>query len=122
MNLLVETLSCLENNNKREEDIKFVMLLDKWATWENFKEIAKDINYDEGYGRAEISEELFIVGRDFWLERHEYDGSEWWELKSMPKRPKTKAEFTKKDVYDKWQLISAHFVEEMQGSYQETWD
>lgn len=122
MNLLVETLSCLENNNKREEDIKFVMLLDKWATWENFKEIAKDINYDEEYGRAEISEELFIVGRDFWLERHEYDGSEWWEFKSMPKRPKTKAEFTKKDVYDKWQLISAHFVEEMQESYQETWD
>ena len=24
------------------------------------------------------------LGRDFWLERHEYDGSEWWEYKSIP--------------------------------------
>lgn len=22
-----------------------------------------------------------------WLERHEYDGSEWWEYKTMPTEP-----------------------------------
>jgi hypothetical protein len=26
-----------------------------------------------------------VIGSDWWLERHEYDGSEWWEFKSLPK-------------------------------------
>ena len=41
------------------------------------------INYDSGYG----GQELFgiIVFKDCtWLERHEYDGSEWWERKELP--------------------------------------
>lgn len=25
-----------------------------------------------------------VVGDDWWLERHEYDGSEWWEFKRLP--------------------------------------
>lgn len=28
-----------------------------------------------------------IVGDDWWMERHEYDGSEWWEFKELPKKP-----------------------------------
>ena len=31
--------------------------------------------------------DLLIVGKDFWLERVEYDGSEWWEFKTMPREP-----------------------------------
>lgn len=41
------------------------------------------INYDNGYG----GQELFgtIVFKDgTWLERGEYDGSEWWEHRKLP--------------------------------------
>ena len=32
--------------------------------------------------------DLIVVGKDFWIERHEYDGSELWEFKRMPEEPK----------------------------------
>ena len=28
------------------------------------------------------------VGDNWWLERAEYDGSEWWEFKTIPKEPR----------------------------------
>jgi hypothetical protein len=31
---------------------------------------------------------IIVVGKDWWLERHEYDGSEWWEFKTMPDKNK----------------------------------
>ena len=31
--------------------------------------------------------DLLIVGDDWWLERHEYDGAEWWEFKTLPCEP-----------------------------------
>lgn len=48
-----------------------------------FLEILASIDYDNGYG----SQELFgtIVFKDgTWLERGEYDGSEWWEHHKLP--------------------------------------
>jgi hypothetical protein len=33
---------------------------------------------------------LQLVGETFWIERAEYDGSEWWEYKEIPKRPSCK--------------------------------
>ena len=49
--------------------------------WENFKEVA-NVEYDSGFGSPQVAEDLIIMGSDFWLERHEYDGSEWWEYKN----------------------------------------
>lgn len=50
------------------------------------KEFQKYSNtrYDDGYGAPEVAEDLLVIGADFWLERHEYDGLEWWEFKQMP--------------------------------------
>lgn len=48
-----------------------------------FLETLADINYDNGYG----GQELFgtIVFKDgTWLERAEYDGSEWWAHRKLP--------------------------------------
>ena len=42
------------------------------------------VHYNDGYGLEEINTKLILVGKDFWLERGTYDGSEWWEYKSMP--------------------------------------
>ncbi len=39
-----------------------------------------DFDYDAGFGRQELFGTVILT--DYrWLERHEYDGSEWWELK-----------------------------------------
>ena len=63
--------------------------------WDNNTTITKNIttlddlnfDYDAGYG----SQELFGVvycknsnNRPVWLTREEYDGSEWWDINTIP--------------------------------------
>ena len=84
-NLLKETKEILERHSKTFDDILFVgdksdhskMTVKEFLEHANFE-------YVDGYGLEEINTDLILVGKDFWLERHEYDGSEWWEYKSMP--------------------------------------
>ena len=85
-NLLAETKNILENNSKKFEEIIWIGGND-FFTKENFETIL-DVDYDSGFGGQEIATNLKIVGDSWWLERHEYDGSEWWEFKEMPKEPK----------------------------------
>lgn len=80
MNLLRETIEILANHNKTPEDVLWVGCSDFKSSWDNFKDVA-DIEYDSGYGGQEVAADLIIMGNDFWMERHEYDGSEWWEFK-----------------------------------------
>lgn len=54
-----------------------------WCTWDEFAAKANEV-YDSGYGCECVDRELKVVGDDWWLERHEYDGSEWWEFKQKP--------------------------------------
>lgn len=84
-NLYKETIECLLENRKTIKDITFAMIFGTRIPVANFIEIAKRTNYDAGYGGTEVEESLVIGGEDFWLERHEYDGREWWEYKTMPK-------------------------------------
>lgn len=42
--------------------------------------------YDDGYG-AQYLEGTVWFGNGTWLERKEYDGSEWWVVKSYPEIP-----------------------------------
>jgi hypothetical protein len=85
-NLLEETLKVLHENGKSEEDVMWCGSEEfGWFTWEDFKELA-NLEYDEGFGAQEVARDLVIVGKDFWLERHEYDGLEWWEFKQLPER------------------------------------
>lgn len=60
----------------------------EWCTWDEFAARANFV-YDAGFGGPEINESLRIIGDNWWLERHEYDGSEWWEYKTLPLKPKT---------------------------------
>ena len=84
-NLLEETKEILEQHSKTFDDILFVGD-DFTHTKMTAKEFLEHANfeYNDGYGIEEINTDLILVGKDFWLERHEYDGSEWWEYKSMP--------------------------------------
>lgn len=95
-NLLKETIECLNDNNKQPSDVLWVgRNCYDWAkkeqvvyknTWDNFC-LKANFEYDAGFGGNEIPMDLIVVGKDFWLERREYDGSEWWEFKTMPVEP-----------------------------------
>lgn len=89
-NLLKETIDCLKDYGKTENDVLWVGYYDNdggyKTTWDDFKSKA-NFEYDNNSGEAEISSNLVIVGSDFWLERDEYDGSEWWEFRAFPKEP-----------------------------------
>lgn len=87
MSLLEETLEILQENNKTEMDVLWCGSEKYgWFDFEHFKNIA-DVEYDDGYGAQEIAKDLIIVGKDFWLSRGEYDGSEWWKYNTFPIKP-----------------------------------
>jgi hypothetical protein len=86
MNLLQETIETLKSKGKTEADVLWVGTETHKCTMEDFMSIA-DTDYDSGFGSPEVAQDLLIVGENWWLERHEYDGSEWWEFKETPKEP-----------------------------------
>lgn len=46
-----------------------------------------DFEYDNDYGSQELFGTVWLHD-GIWLERGEYDGSEWWAYKKIPKIPK----------------------------------
>ena len=85
INLKDETLEILNKYGKTWDDVEWVGSVNWNLTVDkNQFLILADREYNNGYGGNEVSPDLVVVGKDFWLERHEYDGSEWWEYKSMP--------------------------------------
>ena len=91
MNLLQETIKKLDENGKSLSDVQFVMAGDSHGLYEIPLDaflILSNIDYDNDYGSAEINTSLTVVGAGWWLERAEYDGSEWWEYKETIKKPK----------------------------------
>lgn len=85
--LLTETLESLKRAGKAPADVLWVGSRDgKLAMpWDDFASIAR-VRYDSGYGGQEIAKDLVVVGNDWWMERREYDGSEWWEVQEPPLR------------------------------------
>ena len=45
-----------------------------------------DFTYDDGYGEQLLFGTIWL-DNNTWLERGEYDGSEWWEAKYRPDIP-----------------------------------
>ena len=88
INLLLETIAVLEDNNVFGSDVEWCgSETFGWFSWKDFEDIAKDIEYDDSFGTSYIPMDLVIVGHNWWLERGEYDGSEWWEFKKKPEKP-----------------------------------
>ena len=84
-NLLKETTETLNHYNKTLDDIEWFGNEEIELTGDLEKAI--DFYYDDGYGGQEVLNDLILVGKDFWLERHEYNGAEWWEYKKIPLKP-----------------------------------
>ena len=89
VNLLRETKQVLMEHGLSPEDVLWVGRpeCNIKCDWASFAKQANFI-YDNSYGSAEIPEDLVVVGKDWWLERYEYDGAEWWEFKRAPEEPK----------------------------------
>lgn len=88
INLLKETELILAGHGRTLKDIKWVSSGGDLIPVDLFL-IQADRFYDNGYGGAEVDESLIVSGDDWWLERREYDGSEWWEFCTTPVKPNT---------------------------------
>ena len=87
-NLLDETLEILERYGKTPTDVRWIGSNEwGWFTWNDFAKIASEAYYDSDFGLAEVAIDLVVAGNDWWLERGEYDGKEWWEFKCLPDKP-----------------------------------
>lgn len=96
MNLKNETFRILEKNDKDFTYIKWAVLFIDFGdsykdiilppnyTKEDLNKFINDIDfdYDDGFGGQEVFGKIMLV-TDSWLERGEYDGSEWWEYKRV---------------------------------------
>lgn len=86
MNLKQEILETLNENGKTIDDVKWVGCSDYKIPFDTFWQLC-DTEYDAGYGSPAVAEDLIICGDDFWLERREYDGSEWFSYMEKPPEP-----------------------------------
>ena len=130
MNLYKELVENLEENNKTIKEINFISI-DINYNWNkekvekvveidinDFIEIAKETDYDNGYGGNEIPMSLKIVGEDWWLERHEYDGSEWFEFKTLPLKPVKKEKISQDEANKIGQdFLLSREIENMKATY-----
>lgn len=111
MSIVKETEAVLGRNHKATKDVEWVGSKDgEYAiSWEDFATKFKNVDYYKGYGFQEIATDLVVVGSDWWLERREYDGSEWWEYKELPVKSK------KPKVFDKILKWDSPIKEIMEG-------
>ena len=65
------------------------ILLKEGYTPEEYEEFLQKLNfeYDAGYGGQELHGMIWLKEENTWMERGEYDGSEWWEYRKCPKIP-----------------------------------
>lgn len=85
-NLKEETIDKLHRSGKDISDIVWIGCKDFKIPVDLFWKLA-DKSYDAGYGSQKVATDLLVVGDNWWLERAEYDGSEWWEFKTSPVEP-----------------------------------
>jgi hypothetical protein len=85
-NLWDETLATLDYFRRRPNEILWVGGKTWSCSFVEFSRFASEVNYDSGFGLHRIASDLVIVGEDWWLERAEYDGSEWWRYCIKPER------------------------------------
>ena len=100
-NLKQETLDALAENGKTIDDVRWIGNGTEIPI-DEFLKVADRV-YDDGFGGAEV-QHIYVVGDYWWLERGEYDGSEWWEFKTLPKKPTITADDPLTAVFCKWAL------------------
>lgn len=85
-NFLQETVQCIVKNGHTTDEVLWVGSDDgEYAiSWADFVKIA-DFEYDPDNHRGlEVVADLVVVGDGWWMERDQYDGTEWWSFKTIP--------------------------------------
>ena len=83
VNFLKETLGEMKENGVSPYDVLYVFNSFGYCSWKEFEKLA-NFDYNNSYGLIAIDLNLIVRGTDWWLERKEYDGSEWWEFRRDP--------------------------------------
>lgn len=84
INFFYEIVEALKEHDKSINDIQWIGSDIAIFDTESFLNWSKNFDYDNGYGGNVIPLDIVVVGTDWWLERAEYDGYEWWEYKKQP--------------------------------------
>lgn len=86
VNLKEETLTVLKEHDLSPDNIIYIGTNPHnpsphySCSWDSFTVMA-DASYHSGYGGQEVAHDLVIIFKDgTWMERGEYDGSEWWNV------------------------------------------
>lgn len=88
-NIYVRTWD-MPNNGGEKAQLKLVFDSEKDSV-DVLTDFLKEIEYDPSYGCQELYG-VVLTNRNSWLERGEYDGSEWWEYRKIPTRESVLAE------------------------------
>lgn len=93
MNAREELNNVLIINGKESSDIEWAIIdyglkrvvLNKDYTEDQYIDFLTKLHfeYDNGFGGQELFGEV-VFNDGTWLERGEYDGSEWWDFKKCP--------------------------------------
>ena len=84
-----ETAEAILDLGYTDNDIEWIGTSKYLIPPKEFWAVADNTTYDNGYGLEEIPMDLRIYFSDgSWLERREYDGSEWWKYQYHPRKPK----------------------------------
>lgn len=99
MYIVNETIEALKENGKTPELVSWVGSKDgKYVmSWKAFEDKC-DVKYDNDYGVQQVASDLVVVGRGWWLERYEYDGSEGWAFKTTPRKTHKLLKFSRVGV------------------------
>lgn len=87
INFKEEILECLKLHNKTVDEIQWIGCKDYRIPMDEFWKLA-NVDYNNNCLYRLIPYDLLIVGLDWWMERNEYNGFEWWEFKEICKEPK----------------------------------
>ena len=71
------------------DDSSNKILLREGYTQEEYNEFLEkmDFEYDSGYGLQHLFGTVWFTEPGVWMERGEYDGSEWWIINKCPEIP-----------------------------------
>lgn len=118
INFLQETIEAILDSGHQINDVMFIGSSSgkHRIDWNKFEKIA-NFEYDNGYGGQEIASDLIVYFNDHtYIDRREYDGSEWWEY-NVPKI------FNPEDNYDTFDKLTGdgswRTVEELQNEEEE---
>lgn len=116
MNLFEETCDAFKHHGVEWDDVIWIGGDDFEMPLRDFVRLAKETDYDEGYGRQWIASDLTIITSVGRFVREEYDGLEWWKFipSTVPYRKYYDVTSLKSETG--WQTLAEIYKEEYKNA------